>query len=85
MTVFIWIAIGAAIGAAAAFVHRLQRLWPLVFNLLAGIAGAIGGGFAEGRGTIRIDPFRTNTLIVAVCGAVILVGILNLFLRRPAA
>jgi uncharacterized membrane protein YeaQ/YmgE (transglycosylase-associated protein family) len=57
----------------------------LLFNLAAGIAGAVGGGFAEGRGTVRADPFQTNTLIVVACGAVILVGILNLFLRRPAA
>lgn len=85
MTLIIWIAIGAAIGLAAAFVHRLKALWPLLFNLIAGIAGAIGGGIAEGRGAIDAEPFETNALIVAACGAVILVGILNLFLRRPPA
>ena len=82
MTILVWLAIGAAIGLAAAFVHRLRGLWPLLFNLVAGIAGAIGGGIAEGRGAIGDDPLKTNTLIVAACGAVILVGILNLFLRR---
>lgn len=85
MTILIWVAIGALVGAAAAFVHRFARFWPLLFNLVAGIAGAIGGGVAEGRGTITDDPFRTNALIVAAAGAVILVGIVNLFLRRPAA
>ncbi|MEA3017917.1 MAG: hypothetical protein QOI38_2639 [Sphingomonadales bacterium] len=84
MTLIIWIAIGAAVGFAAAFVHRLKALWPLLFNLVAGIAGAIGGGVAEGRGAIDAAPLETNALIVAACGAVILVGILNLFLRRPA-
>ena len=85
MTILVWLAIGAAVGLAAAFVHRLKSFWALLLNLLAGIAGAIGGGIAEGRGTIGDDPIETNALIVAVAGAVILVGILNLFLRRPAA
>ena len=84
MSILVWLAIGIAVGLAAAFVHRLTGFWPLALNIVAGIAGAIGGGIAEGRGSIGHDPLKTNTLIVALCGAVILVGILNLFLRRPA-
>ena len=85
MTILVWLAIGIAIGLAAAFVHRLKSFWALTLNLAAGIAGAIGGGVAEGRGSIDAEPLEANALIVAACGAVILVGILNLFLRRPAA
>ena len=82
MTILVWLAIGAAVGLAAAFVHRLSGAFHLGLNLAAGIAGAIGGGFAEGRGSIDAEPLETNAMIVALCGAVILVGILNLFLRR---
>jgi len=82
VTILVWLAIGAAIGAAAAFVHRPTGAWALILNLAAGIAGAIGGGFAEGRGAIDAAPFEVNALIVAACGALILVGTLNLFLRR---
>jgi uncharacterized membrane protein YeaQ/YmgE (transglycosylase-associated protein family) len=82
VTILVWLAIGAAVGLAAAFVHRLTGIWHRLLNLLAGLAGAIGGGIAEGRGSVDAEPFETNALIVAACGAVILVGILNLFLRR---
>ena len=85
MTILVWLAIGAAIGLGAAFVHRLTSVWPLALNVLAGMAGAVAGGFAEGRGSIADDPVKTNALIVAAAGALILVGILNLFLRRPPA
>ena len=83
MTILVWLAIGAVIGLAAAFIHRLTDAWALIFNLAAGIAGAVGGGIAEGRGSIEAEPLEVNALIVAACGALILVGILNLFLRRP--
>ena len=82
MTILVWLAIGAIIGLAAAFIHRLTGAWARILNLAAGIAGAIGGGFAEGRGSVDAEPLEVNALIVAACGAVILVGILNLFLRR---
>ena len=82
MTILVWLAIGAVVGLAAAFIHRLKGAFHLGLNLAAGLAGALGGGFAEGRGSIDARPFETNALIVAACGAVILVGILNLFLRR---
>lgn len=82
MTILVWLAIGVAIGLAAAFIHRLTGIWHRLLNLLAGVAGSIGGGIAEGRGAIDAEPLETNAVIVAACGAVILVGILNLFLRR---
>ena len=84
MTIFVWLAIGVAIGLAAAFVHRPVGRWALILNVVAGVAGAIGGGIAEGRGSVDAEPLEKTALIVAACGAVILVGILNLFLRRPA-
>ena len=83
MTILVWIAIGIAIGIAAAFIHRLSGAWPLLLNVLAGVAGAVAGGLAEGHGSVGADPVETNALIVAAGGAVILVGILNLFLHRP--
>jgi len=82
VTILVWLAIGVVVGLAAAFIHRLSGAFHLGLNLAAGIAGAVGGGYAEGRGSIGSEPFDTNAMIVAACGAVILVGILNLFLRR---
>ena len=83
MTILVWVAIGVAIGLAAVFIHRLSGAWPLALNVAAGIAGAFAGGLAEAHGAIGGDPLETNALIVAAAGAVILVGIVNLFLHRP--
>lgn len=85
VTILVWIAIGVAIGLAAAFIHRLSGAWPLILNVTAGLAGAMAGGLAEGHGAVAAHPLNTNSLIVAAGGAVILVGILNLFLHRPPA
>lgn len=84
LPVFVWILIGAAIGVGAVLVLPVEGRWARLLNLAAGIAGAVGGGFAEGRGEIGRDPWEVNALIVSAAGALILVGIANLFRHRPA-
>ena len=83
MTVFVWILLGACIGTGAAFILRVEGRWARLLNVAAGIVGSVGGGFAEGRGRIAADPWDTNGLIVAAAGAIILIGIANLFRHRP--
>ena len=83
MTVFVWILLGAAIGIASAILLRVEGRWARLLNVAAGIAGAVGGGIAEGRGRIGADPWDLNGLIVAAAGAIILIGIANLFRHRP--
>lgn len=83
MTMLVWLAIGASIGLAAAAVLRIDTNAARLLNIAAGIAGALAGGLAEGRGSIRADPWDITSLIVAAACAVILVGIVNLF-RRSA-
>jgi uncharacterized membrane protein YeaQ/YmgE (transglycosylase-associated protein family) len=85
VTILVWLVIGAAIGVAAMLIQRVETLLGRLLNIGGGIAGALGGGIAAGRGEIGDDPWRTTALIVAAAGAVILVGIVNLFRHRPAA
>lgn len=84
MSILVWLILGAAIGFVGAHVQHAQGAARLL-NIGAGIVGALAGGIAEGRGHIGDDPWKITALIVAAAGAVILVGIVNLFRRRPAA
>jgi uncharacterized membrane protein YeaQ/YmgE (transglycosylase-associated protein family) len=83
VTIVVWLAIGAAIGFGAALILRVEGAAARLVNVAAGVVGAIGGGLAEGRGAVGADPWETNALIVAAAGAIILIGIANLF-RRSA-
>lgn len=85
MTILVWLAIGAAIGVAATLIQRIHTLSGRLLLVGAGIVGALAGGIAAGRGAIGDDPWRTTALIVAAAGAIILVGIVNLFRHRPPA
>lgn len=85
MAIIIWIVIGAIIGIGGIVVQRIETLLGRLANLAGGTLGAIGGGIAAGRGAIGDDPWRTTALIVAAAGALILVGIVNLFRHRPSA
>ena len=85
MAILLWLVIGGAIGIAAILVQRVETSVGRALNLAGGTLGAIAGGIAAGRGEIGDDPWRTTALIVAAAGAVILVGIVNLFRHRPPA
>lgn len=84
MTVLVWIVIGALVGAVAMLLQEVETTIGRALNIGGGIVGAIAGGLAAGRGAIGDDPWRTTALVVAAAGAVILVGIVNLFRHRPA-
>jgi uncharacterized membrane protein YeaQ/YmgE (transglycosylase-associated protein family) len=84
VTIIVWLVIGAALGIGAAVTLRVEGGGAWLVNLTAGMVGAVGGGLAESRGSIGHDPWQANALIVTVAGALILVGIANLFRRRPA-
>lgn len=83
MTIFIWLALGAAIGAGASWVLSLETTFRRILNVLVGIAGSIGGGILENHGHISRTPWEVTGLIVAASGAIVFLGIVNLF-RRSA-
>ncbi|MDP8995365.1 MAG: GlsB/YeaQ/YmgE family stress response membrane protein, partial [Pseudomonadota bacterium] len=67
------------------FVLRPQPRWRILLNLAVGVAGAVAGGIAEGHGAAPPSPWDVNSLIVVASGALILIGIVNLFRRTPEA
>ena len=83
MTIFIWLALGAAIGAGASWVLSLDTRFRWAVNLVVGMAGAVGGGVLENHGRIAATPWEVTGLIVAASGAIVFLGIVNLF-RRSA-
>jgi uncharacterized membrane protein YeaQ/YmgE (transglycosylase-associated protein family) len=85
VTILVWLVIGAAIGIAATFILRVETASGKMLIAGAGIVGALAGGIAAGRGGVEDDPWRTTALIVAAAGAILLVGIVNIFRHRPAA
>ena len=83
MTILVWLALGAAIGAAASWVLSLDTTFRRILNVLIGMAGAVGGGLLENHGRIAVTPWEVTGLIVAASGAIVFLGIVNLF-RRSA-
>ena len=84
MTIIVWLVVGALTGVAASIVHRDTGFVRRAINIGAGMAGALAGGVAEGRGAVPDTPWEATGLIVAVASAVILIGIVHLFSRRAA-
>lgn len=83
MNIIIWLVIGGLLGWLASVVmHRPEGT---IMNIIVGIVGAFLGGFflapLFGTGTINQSDFSIPSLVVSFLGAVILLGIVNLFRR----
>lgn len=81
MNILLWVILGALAGWLASLIMgRGGRTWLL--NILIGILGAgIGGFIASVLGLGGVTGFNLYSLLVAVAGACLLLGVYNL-LRR---
>jgi uncharacterized membrane protein YeaQ/YmgE (transglycosylase-associated protein family) len=82
----VWLLLGALVGWLASLVMRTDAQQGTLLNIVVGIVGAFIGGFlvnAFGIGgtTINSGDFSISALIVSFFGAVVLLGIINLFRR----
>lgn len=84
MNIIIWLVLGGVLGWAASMV--MNRPEGMVMNVVVGIVGALLGGWflapLFGTGTINQSDFSLPSLLVSFLGAVILLGIVNLFTRK---
>lgn len=85
-SVIVWLIIGSLAGMLAGFVLRGRGYGP-VGNLVIGLVGALLGGFIFQLLNIRLTGLPTFTfslvdLIVAFLGAILLILLLRLLLRR---
>jgi uncharacterized membrane protein YeaQ/YmgE (transglycosylase-associated protein family) len=82
----IWLVLGAFVGWLASMVMRTDAQQGTLMNIVVGIVGAFLAGLifttmGWGGSTINDGNFSLNALFVSFIGAVILLGIMNLFRR----
>jgi uncharacterized membrane protein YeaQ/YmgE (transglycosylase-associated protein family) len=76
MGILSWIILGLVVGIIAKFLMPGKDPGGIFITILLGIAGAIGGGFISSRiGFGAVTGFDLRSLIIAVCGAVVLLVI----------
>jgi uncharacterized membrane protein YeaQ/YmgE (transglycosylase-associated protein family) len=85
MNIIIWLIVGAIVGWLASMVMKTNAQQGWVLNIVVGVVGALLAGWflapLFGTGTINQGDFSLSALIVSFLGAVILLGIVNLFRR----
>jgi uncharacterized membrane protein YeaQ/YmgE (transglycosylase-associated protein family) len=82
----LWLVFGALVGWLASIVMRTDAQQGALLNIVVGIVGAFLGGFifsllGFGGANINDGAFNLSSLLVSFIGAVILLGIVNMFRR----
>jgi uncharacterized membrane protein YeaQ/YmgE (transglycosylase-associated protein family) len=68
-----WIILGLVVGIIAKFLMPGKDPGGIVITILLGVAGAIGGGFISSVfGFGKVTGFDLRSLIIAVCGSLVL-------------
>ena len=88
MNLIIWLVVGGLIGWVASMMMKTDGQQGIFLNVVVGIVGAILAGWfispLVGVGTINQDNFSIPSLLVSLVGAVVLLGIVNMFRRGRA-
>ena len=81
----IWIIVGGLLGWIASIIMRTDAQQGTLLNIVVGIIGAFVAGLVLtplfGVGTINQSNFSLASLLISLLGAIILLGIVNLFRR----
>jgi uncharacterized membrane protein YeaQ/YmgE (transglycosylase-associated protein family) len=81
----IWLIVGGLLGWVASLIMRTDGQQGLLLNIVVGIVGAFLAGLLLtplfGESTINSNNFSIAGLLISLGGAVILLGIVNLFRR----
>ena len=76
MNILIWIIFGAIVGWVASLIMNTDAQQGPIVNIIVGIIGAFIGGFVmQSLGGSGVTGFNLNSLLVALLGAVILLGV----------
>jgi uncharacterized membrane protein YeaQ/YmgE (transglycosylase-associated protein family) len=82
MGIISWIILGLIVGIIAKFLMPGKDPGGIFITILLGIAGAIGGGYISSAiGFGRVTGFDLRSLIIAVCGSVVLLIIYRVIKR----
>ncbi len=81
----IWLVVGGLLGWIASLVMRTDAQQGLLLNIVVGIVGAFLAGMLLtplfGESTINDNNFSIPGLLISLVGAIVLLGIVNLFRR----
>jgi uncharacterized membrane protein YeaQ/YmgE (transglycosylase-associated protein family) len=82
----LWLVFGALVGWLASMVMRTDAQQGALLNIVVGIVGAFLGGLifnllGLGGSNINSNDFSLGGLLVSFIGAVVLLGIVNMFRR----
>lgn len=84
MGLIIWLIVGGIVGWLASIIMKRDGQQGILLNIVVGIVGAFIGGLLIGpmlgAGSIN-DGITVMSFVVSLIGAVILLGIVNLFRR----
>ncbi len=73
MGIISWIILGLVVGVIAKFLMPGKDPGGIFITILLGVAGAIGGGYISSAiGFGRVTGFDLRSLIIAVCGSLVL-------------
>jgi uncharacterized membrane protein YeaQ/YmgE (transglycosylase-associated protein family) len=81
MGLIIWLVVGGIVGWLASMIMRTDAQQGVLLNIVVGIVGAFLGGMIFSRGNINDAPLSLTAFLVSLVGAVVLLGIVNLFRR----
>ena len=78
-----WIVFGLIVGVIGKLLMPGRDPGGMIITVLLGIAGAVLGGFL-GRALGLYGPNDAAGLFISVLGAVVLLGLYRVFVRRPS-
>ena len=80
MNILLWLVLGALAGWIASLIMGTRE--GIIMDIVIGILGALAGGFIMSFfGESGVNGFNLYSIIVAVLGAVVLLGIYRTFRR----
>lgn len=83
MSIIAWIIFGALAGWIASLIMNTDQEQGAVANILVGVVGAIVGGMiARAVGGSGVTGFNLGSLLVAILGAVVLLGAYKMVAHR---
>ena len=83
MSIIGWIVLGGVAGWLASIIMKRNSQMGLIANIVAGIVGAVVGGWVFSFfGGAGVTGFNLTSLVVAFVGAVIVLAVVNLIFRR---